>query len=115
MTSRKEFPMTATANSNGRVRQTLASQIDRLDTMLDGLAEGINGTVVTAVTESVGEAVREAVQVAVNEILTNKELQRHLHPASSESSDPPANKGNRLTQALGHACSWVARQVKGGV
>jgi hypothetical protein len=31
-----------TTLSNGAVRKSLASQIDRLDTMLDGLADGLN-------------------------------------------------------------------------
>jgi hypothetical protein len=31
-----------TTMSNGQVRKSLASQIDRLDTMLDGLADGLN-------------------------------------------------------------------------
>ena len=34
--------MTITTNTNGRVRTSLASQIDRLDALLDGLAEAIN-------------------------------------------------------------------------
>jgi hypothetical protein len=105
--------MTTTMNANGRARQTLACQIDRLDNMLDGLANGINETVVTAVQEAISQAVREAVQAAVSEVLTNTALQRRLQPAPTESSDPPPKKGHRVTQTVGNACSWVARKVKG--
>jgi hypothetical protein len=31
-----------TTMSNGQVRKSLASQIDRLDAMLDGLADGLS-------------------------------------------------------------------------
>jgi hypothetical protein len=31
-----------TTMTNGQVRKSLASQIDRLDVMLDGLADGLN-------------------------------------------------------------------------
>jgi hypothetical protein len=34
--------MTTTMNPNGRVRKNLASQLDRLDQILDGLADGLN-------------------------------------------------------------------------
>jgi hypothetical protein len=34
--------MTAKTNANAQVRKTLADQIDRLDAMLDGLADGLN-------------------------------------------------------------------------
>ena len=76
--------MNAMTSNNGRVvRKSLAEQIDRLDHILDGLAEAINDTVVGAVQEAVGLAVRQAVQAAVLEVLTNAEIQRLLHPAAA--------------------------------
>jgi hypothetical protein len=48
---------------NGRVRKTLASQLDRLDAILDGLADALN--------ESVAAAVEKAVGNVIAEILTN--------------------------------------------
>jgi len=34
--------MTTTTPTNGQMRKTLASQLDRMDQMLDGLSEGLN-------------------------------------------------------------------------
>jgi hypothetical protein len=81
----EETKIVTTTNTNGRVpRKTLASQIDRLDTILDDLATGLNEAVTTAVAGAVrgvvGEAVTQAVQVAVREVLTNAELLNRLTP-----------------------------------
>src|SRR5262249_61208148 len=72
--------MTTTTNMNGRVRTSLASQIDRLDSILDGLAEAINETVVAAVQAAVGQAVREAGQATLAEGLRNPQLRPLLQP-----------------------------------
>ena len=34
--------MSKTLETNGQTRKTLASQLDRLDSILDGLSEGLN-------------------------------------------------------------------------
>src|SRR4051812_23301750 len=60
-----------TMNLNGKARKTLASQLDRLDDMLDGLSDALNESVATAVKEAVTLAVREAVQAVLTEMLTN--------------------------------------------
>src|SRR5271165_868769 len=81
--------MTLTMNSNGRAgRKSLAEQIDRLDGILDGLAEALNESVASTVQEAVGIAVQEAVKAAVTEVLTNVELQKHL--AAACGSNQPA-------------------------
>ena len=40
---------THTNSSNGQVRKTLASQLDRLDAILDSLSDGLNQAVATAI------------------------------------------------------------------
>ena len=55
--------MTNTMQMNGPTRKTLASQIDRLDSILDGLSEGLDQAVAQTVREAVGLAVEEAVQL----------------------------------------------------
>src|SRR5439155_25922717 len=57
--------LTMTTTTNGQVRKTLASQLDRLDSILDGLSEGLNEAVATAVQGAVELAVRQAVGQAV--------------------------------------------------
>jgi hypothetical protein len=43
---------------NGRLpRKTLSAQLDRLDDILDGLADSLNGAVAQAVKDAVGLAV----------------------------------------------------------
>ena len=58
-----------TTMSNGQTRKTLASQLDRLDAILDGLSVGLNEAVATAVEGAVERAVRQAVGEAVKETL----------------------------------------------
>ena len=50
--------MSNVMSPNGRARKTLADQIDRLDRVLDGLAEGLNEAVAMEVQRAVGLAVR---------------------------------------------------------
>src|SRR5262245_26604399 len=73
--------MTATT-TNGQVRKTLASQLDRLDSILDGLSDALNGAVASAVEgaveravkQAVGEAVRETLQAVIAEVVSNPDL-----------------------------------------
>jgi len=71
-------------NSDGQQRKTLASQLDRLDDILDGLDSALAG----AVQEAVSMAVKQAVQAVLSEVLTNRELQEQLQRAAKESSPP---------------------------
>ena len=82
--------------TNSKVRKSLSEQIDRLDKILDGLAEALNGAVADAVTQAVGLAVKEAVQTVLTEVLSNSDLRAQLQgsavaPANSPvASLPPA-------------------------
>ena len=90
-----------TTTTNGPTRQTLASQIDRLDAILDGLSEGLNGAVADAVAQAVtraveaavrqavGQAVEEAVRAVLIEVTTNPDLQQQLRQAAQEAAPPP--------------------------
>jgi superoxide dismutase len=66
-------PMT-NVNTNGQTRKTLASQLDRLDTILDTLDQGLQEAVASAVQEAVSVAVHEAIQSLLKEVLTNPEV-----------------------------------------
>src|SRR5262245_40094452 len=92
-----------TTTTNGSVRKTLASQLDRLDSILDGLSEALNGAVASAVEgaveravkQAVGEAVRETRQAVLAEVVSNPDLlaaARTLLPPRSPvdvPADPP--------------------------
>jgi hypothetical protein len=109
-----------TVNGARAPRKSLAGQIDRLDVILDGLAEALNGAVADAVRDAVGEAVREAVGATVRELLSSPHLLRAALAAHGEvaeaapgrpatGEEPPAPKGVALG-AL-HAAKGMARQA----
>jgi hypothetical protein len=99
--------MSTTTLNNG-VRKTLASQLDRLDMILDGLAENLNEAVANSVKEIVNVAVQEAVRAALIEILTNTEVQKRLIHA------PPAAPTMLNLREKARSCwSWILRAAKG--
>jgi hypothetical protein len=83
-------PATRT-NSNGQPRKTLASQLDRLDGILDGLDAAPAG----AVQEAVEQAVKQAVQAVLTEVLTNRQLQEELQQAAQPASSPEEHHGQQ--------------------
>jgi hypothetical protein len=98
--------MTNTTQMNGPARKTLASQLDRLDRVIDGLSEGLNDAVAQAVREAVGLAVQEAVQAVLTEVLTNPALREQLQKAAPPEAPPPAERapaggGGRLATLCG--------------
>ena len=94
--------MTATACTNGKPqRKQLADQLDRLDAIIDALAEGLNG----AVADACREGTRLAVKDAIVEILTNPELRAMLvphaaAPAAKTADAPPEPKKPGLWSRL---------------
>jgi hypothetical protein len=99
----------ATTTLNAGARKTLASQLDRLDTILDGLADNLNEAVATAAAASMKEivnvAVQEAVHAALVEVLSNAELRKRL-----------ANRadGRPTTIRIVRSCwAWVVGTAKG--
>jgi hypothetical protein len=93
--------MTTTSNNRAE-RKSLAGQLDRLDTILDGLADGLNEAVATAVKA----AVVVAVEAAVRELLASAELQRRLHPE-------PSAKPGFFRRAAAVACRGAVSLAKG--
>jgi hypothetical protein len=109
--------MTTTMTSNGRPRKTLASQIDRLDTMLEGLSENLNEAVADVVRTAVVIAVREAVQGALAEVLTNPAILARLRdalPPMPATPTPVARPGEGPTvkERLSQVWSWLGAQVR---
>ena len=108
--------MTSTT-MNSHTRKTLASQIDRLDSLLDGLSENLNqavadavqGAVELAVRQAVGQAVKEAVQAVLTEVLTNADLLaavRGLLPVPPP-ADPAPDPPDRPKGLFQRACAGV--------
>jgi hypothetical protein len=78
-----------TVLTNSKVRKCLSEQIDRLDKILDGLAEALNGAVADAVTQAVSLAVKEAVQTVLTEVLSNPDLRAQLQGSTVAPANTP--------------------------
>jgi hypothetical protein len=100
---------TTTPSLNGRMKKTLSFQLDRLDTILDGLAEALNGAVAEAVKEAVGPAAREAVRVALNEAMAQAAVEKP-QPVVEKPQAAPSPVGGFWSKAKAMVCS-VLNQV----
>jgi hypothetical protein len=80
--------MSATVSvTNGKPqRKQLSDQLDRLDAILDAIAEGLPG----AVTDACREGARAAVKDAIIQIFTDPELRALLGPAPAPVAAAPA-------------------------
>jgi hypothetical protein len=120
-----------TQTSNGRAqRKSLATEIDRLDNILDGLDEALAGAVEMAVRDVTARVVREAVEAAVREVLSSPELlraavARHAPVATPAPQQPRrtlsewlkeklAGLYHRAKRSLGGAWHWCLAKVRKG-
>lgn len=110
--------MTNTTTTNGQQRKSLASQIDRLDSILDGLSDGLNDAVASAVQEAVGIAVREAVKAVLTEVLSNPTFLARIRSVVT----PPREKRPGLATRVAAAAAGLApvlrqrlARLKGGL
>src|SRR5215475_4376955 len=106
-----------TTTTNGSVRKTLASQLDRLDSILDGLSDALNGAVASAVEgaveravrQAVGAAVKETLQAVIAEVVSNPDLvaaaRTLLAPGSP--ADVPTDPPERPKGLFSRACDGV--------
>jgi hypothetical protein len=102
--------MTTATNPNGRVRKTLATQLDRLDLILDGLGEGISDAVAMAVQGTMTAAVKEAVQAVLVEALINPALQQRLQKAVQPDTLPA--KSSDKTSMFGKVWAWTKDKIR---
>src|SRR5262245_19552822 len=85
--------MSNSTNTNGRPqRKTLASQLDRLDGIIDALADGLNEAVVDVVRQAVAAAVQEAVEAVLREVLARPEVLRLLAAQAAPAPAPAEAK-----------------------
>jgi hypothetical protein len=103
--------------ANGRARKSLEGQLDRFDSILDGLAVALNESVADAVKDAVGQAVREAVQAVVAELVANPDVARALAAAhgltapKARPTGPAAPRGPTWRERL--AARW--HRLRSGV
>ena len=99
-----------TTQINGKPqRKQLSDQLDRFDTLLDGLAEGLND----AIADAVRDGTRLALKDAVIEIMTDPTLRARLQEATAPPPPPlvPAKTStwSRLRNFVATAVSAVAK------
>jgi hypothetical protein len=106
-------------NSNGSSnaqRKTLATQLDRLDVILDGLSDALSGSVEMAVRDVVGQVVRETVEATIREVLANQDLLRAtLGQNTTHQPQPiptPLPKRRTLKDLLKSAGSMMVEKAK---
>lgn len=115
--------MTATTSTNGKApRKQLADQLDRLDAILDTLANGLN----QAVADAAREGNRAAMKEVLLEVLTDPDVRPKLltqnpgAPVTVQSNSRPRKPrpwtriGDRLTSAAGairQKVMWTMRGV----
>lgn len=107
--------MTMTNTPNGRAtRKSLAEQIDRLDQILDCLADGLNEAVATAVREAVGIAAQQAVQTVFTEILTNPAVLAKLQGLQAVAIAQPTNEVRKptLRERIRRIQSWIGDRLR---
>src|SRR5215468_9722892 len=86
--------------TNNVGRKSLATEIDRLDGILDGLDEALAGSVETAVRDVVGQVVREAVEATIKEVLSNPELIRSAVAQHAPVATPMPQRPRRTLKEL---------------
>jgi len=87
-------------------RKNLATQLDRLDRILDGLADSLSA----AVSDCVREAVTVVVKQAITDVLTNPELCKRLHEVHDVTA--PANPKNSFGRRIGQTMRSVWNRAK---
>jgi hypothetical protein len=97
-----------TATMNGKARKSLSDQLDRLDSILDVLANGLN----EAIADAVKNAVSDAVQQVLTEVLTNAELQNCLRGNQTVINEPQQPASPSFGQQVKGWFNPVARSVK---
>lgn len=116
--------MTATATplANGRPRKSLASQLDRLDSILDGLDQGLAGAITDAIKEVLPAATAEAVRATIVELVTNPDIITLIRtggvpiaPSMAPSSVPmqAPQPAESKPNAIARAWRWTTSKVKG--
>jgi len=104
--------MNTTNNGRRDSRPSLSQQIDRLDRILDGLAEAIPGAVADSIRESVAVAVSEAVRATVLEIATNPELIAQFRQAPVQAAKQPQAVGGRIGNVISGASRFLVAKCK---
>jgi hypothetical protein len=109
--------LTATLNGRREPRRSLSQELDRLDKMLDGLAEAIPGAVADSVKEAVTTAVAEAFRATLMEVAANPEIIALLRGARAATvcNEQPAPAKAPLHQQIRKSVSNAWKHALAGL
>ena len=105
--------MSTATDTNGRTRKSLASQLDRMDGILDALSEGLNQAVETAVERAAGQAVRRAVVEVLAELAASPDVLAMTRPGPALYVPPASGPG--LTARLKAWAAALLEKVRAGL
>jgi hypothetical protein len=94
--------LTATLNGRKEPRRSLSQELDRLDKMLDGLAEAIPDAVADSVKEALTTAMAEAFRATLMEVVANPDIIARLRGdrVTAVSMDQPAPAPSSTQQPI---------------
>jgi hypothetical protein len=107
--------MSTTNNGQQQQRKSLATQLDRLDVILDGLANALNESVADAVRDVVGAVVKDAVASTVREVLSSPELLRAAlakHGPLPTEQPAPVPQRRPITETIGGGLKALCRKAR---
>jgi hypothetical protein len=103
--------MAAIMSAKGSGRKTLAEQLDRMDALLDRVAENLDEAVMSVVAAAVKEvmptAVQEAVHTAVLEVLAEARRQKQAGTTPLPNDEPRGPVPVRLADRARRCWAWV--------
>lgn len=107
------------ANGRQQQRKSLSSQLDRLDSILDGLDGALSGAITDAVKEAVTTATAEAVRATLIEVITNPDLIALLRGGALPIAQPhvpvatiPDEAALPQPNAISRAWRWSINKLK---
>lgn len=110
---------TTMSNSSPKARKSLADQLDRLDSVLDGLADNLNEAVASAVKAAVNDVLAELISSAeVAGLVRSMANQGQPEPSrSSGHEEPKGRHGGRtgLMARIWERTNWAVRAVGAGI
>jgi hypothetical protein len=104
-------------------RKTLASQLDRLDNIIDAIADGLPKAIADVVCQAISAALPDAIQGVITQVLSQPDVLRQLAglnapaavPAPSEPASPPQPEPTAPSRSkLGAAWGWLRTKVSKG-
>jgi hypothetical protein len=109
--------LTATLNGRREPRRSLSQELDRLDKMLDGLAEAIPATIADSMKETVSTAVAEAFRATLMEVVANPDIIALLRGArtAAASNEQPAPAKAPLHQQIRKSVSNAWKHALAGL